>query len=199
MKNLELLQQIKFCEQYGINPNELLLFQILLLVQEDDDDVSEYFKLPVCSKGNTREMLIKLQDCGLINKTFKIPATGTSFDPHDIPLNKNVIKNYYKCSFELGKELFENYPLSTVVNNIEFKLRRVSKKFDSLEDAYKAYGKAIGWNPEKHNHIMDLLKQGIETGYQFTTLGDFIVDHDWVNMEALAVGGVMSNSNMTLL
>ena len=87
MRHLEIKQQIAFCEKYGIAPNELLLLQILLLVQEDDapEIVKDYFYLRTCSKGNTREMLIKLQDCGIINKSFKIPEIGEYIDPHSIP------------------------------------------------------------------------------------------------------------------
>lgn len=201
MRHLELKQQLVFCEKYGIAPNELLLFQIILLTQEDDDPeiVKDYFMMRTCSKGNVRDMLIKLQDCELINKSFKIPEKGTTIDPHKIPLNKNVVKDYYKCSFDLGKDLFDNYPLSAVVNGTEYKLRRVSKKFDSLEDAYRAYGKAIGWNPNTHKKVIELIKQGISNSYQFTTLCDFIVDKDWLNIEALTTDGILNNSNMKLL
>lgn len=201
MRHLELKQQLVFCEKYGIAPNELLLFQIILLTQEDDDPeiVKDYFMMRTCSKGNVRDMLVKLQDCELINKSFKIPEKGTTIDPHKIPLNKNVVKDYYKCSFDLGKDLFDNYPLSAVVNGTEYKLRRVSKKFDSLEDAYRAYGKAIGWNPNTHKKVIELIKQGISNNYQFTTLCDFIVDKDWLNIEALTTDGILNNSNMKLL
>jgi hypothetical protein len=202
VRHLELKQQLVFCEKYGIAPNELLLFQIILLTQEDDDPeiAKEYSMMSPCSKGNIREMLIKLQNCGLINKSFKIPEEkGVGIDPHKIPLNKNVVKDYYKCSFDLGKDLFDNYPLSAVVNGVEYKLRRVSKKFDSLEDAYRAYGKAIGWNPDTHQKIIELIKQGISNNYQFTTLCDFIVDKDWLNIEALTTDGILNNSNMKLL
>ena len=117
----------------------------------------------------------------------------------DIPLNKTKSKQFYKCSYELGKELYENYPLSTVVNGIEYKLRRISKKFNSLEDAYIKYGKAIGWNPEKHEEILTLIKQGIDNNYNFTTLDDFIVDNDWLNLAAISKDGIMTNSTMKML
>ena len=201
MKHLELEQQIEFCNKHGISFNELLLLEIILVAQENDDTaiVNKYFSSKPAIKGNIREMLIHMQLVGIVNKSFKIPEKGSNLSLFDIQLNKNIVKDFYKCSFELGSELFEAYPLSTVVNSVEYKLRRISKKFDSLEDAYRAYGKAIGWNPEKHNRIIELVKQGINNGYQFTNLGDFIVDRDWVNMEALCTDGILNNSNMTLL
>lgn len=201
MKHLDLAQQLTWCKSFDITPTELLLFEVLLLLQENDDPelVKFYFELSENARGSFRESLIKLQEAGLVNKSYKIPEKGTTVNPYDIPLNKVKSKQFYKNSFELGKELYENYPLSTVVNGIEYKLRRISKKFNSLEDAYIRYGKAIGWNPEKHERILELIKQGIENNYNFTTLDDFIVDNDWLNLEAISKDGIINNSNMKLL
>lgn len=201
MRNLEIEQQLLFCEKYGINPSELLLLEMILLAQEDEDIelVQLYFKSRICARGNIREMLQGLQDAGVILKTYKIPEKGQKLDIHIIPINKNLIRDFYKSSFEMGKELFDNYPISTVVNGLEYKLRRISKKFDSLEDAFRAYGKAIRWKPEAHEKVIELIKAGKENNYQFTNLGDFIVDRDWLNMEAISKDGVMMNSNTTML
>lgn len=201
MKHLDLAQQLTWCKSFDITPTELLLFEVLLLLQENDDPelVKFYFELSENARGSFRESLIKLQEAGLVNKSYKIPEKGTTVNPYDIPLNKVKSKQFYKNSFELGKELYENYPLSTVVNGIEYKLRRISKKFNSLEDAYIRYGKAIGWNPEKHERILELIKQGVENNYNFTTLDDFIVDNDWLNLEAISKDGIINNSNMKLL
>ncbi len=198
MRNLE--TQLAFCEKYGINPSELLLLEIILIAQEDDDPelVQSYFKSRLCARGSTIDLLQGLQDAGVILKTYKIPEKGQKFDIFAVPINKNLVKDYHKNSFDMGEELFKAYPLSTVVNGVEYKLRRISKKFDSLEDAYRAYGKAIRWKPEAHNRVLELIEQGKENGYQFTNLGDFIVDHDWLNMEAISKDGVM-NSNTTML
>lgn len=198
---MDLEQQLKWCDLYKITPNELTLFEVLLLLQEDDDPelVKFYFELNEQSRGQIRELLVRLQEAGLINQSFKIPDKGVSINPYDIPLNKVKIKQFYKSSFELGKDLYDNYPLSTVVNGIEYKLRRISKKFNSLEDAFLKYGKSIGWNPDRHEEIISLIKQGIETNYNFTTLDDFIVDNDWLNLEAMAKDGIINNSNMKLL
>lgn len=37
MKNLELKQQLVFCEKYKIDANQLLLLEIILIAQEGDD------------------------------------------------------------------------------------------------------------------------------------------------------------------
>jgi hypothetical protein len=201
VKHLDLENQLRWCNTFKITPNELILFEILLLLQENDDTelVKSYFELSEESRGSFRESLLKLQKAGLVNQSYKIPEKGTVINPYDIPLNKVKTKQFYKNSFELGKDLYENYPLSTIVNGVEYKLRRVSKKFNSLEDAYLKYGKAIGWNPVKHEEIIALIKQGVESNYNFTTLDDFIVDNDWLNLAAISKDGIINNSNMKLL
>lgn len=201
MKHLELEHQIDFCNKHGISFNELMFIEIILIAQEDDDleIVKKYFSTKPQVKGDIRNMLVRLQEIGIITKSYKIPAQGSNLNIYDISLNKNITKDFYKCSFELGQELFDVYPISTVVNGNEFKLRRISKKFDSLEDAYRAYGKAISWKPEVHNKVIELIKEGISSNYQFTNLGDFIVDRDWVNMEAMSKDGILNNSNLELL
>ncbi len=146
--------------------------------------------LRACSKGNVRDMLIKLQDCGLIKKSFKIPEIGQSIDPNDIPLNMNVIKDYRKSSFELGKELFEVYPQFGLINGCSVGIRSVSKKFDSLEDFYKFYGKSIGWNIEKHNYIIDLVNWGKENNLINCSLCNFVVDRKWDTLEVMREGDV---------
>ena len=201
MKHLDLKQQLIWCNTFGITPTELILFEVLLLLQENDDPelVKFYFELKENVRGSFKESLTRLQETGLVNKSYKIPEKGAKVNPYEIPLNKTKTKQFYKSSFELGKELYENYPLSTVVNGIEYKLRRISKKFNSLEDAYVKYGKSIGWNPERHEEIINLIKQGIANNYNFTTLDDFIVDNDWLNLEAISKDGIINNSNMKLL
>lgn len=201
MKSLEINQQLTFCEKYSINPSELLLLEIILIAQEDDDPeiVQLYFNSRMCARGSILDMLHGLKDAGVILSSYKIPEKGQKLDLFAIPINKNLVKDFYKSSFEMGKELFENYPLSTVVNGVEYKLRRVSKKFNSLEDAYRAYGKAIRWKPDAHKKVLELIDSGKSNGYVFTTLGDFIVDNDWLNMENIAKDGIVNNSNTKLL
>ena len=64
MKHLDLEQQLRWCDNYKITPNELTLFEILLLLQEDDDPelVKFYFELTEQSRGQLRELLLRLQD-----------------------------------------------------------------------------------------------------------------------------------------
>ena len=201
MKVFNLEEHIVMLDKYKITSDELLFITILLLIQEGETSpyINLYFSLPTACRGGIRELLTSLQHKQIINREYKIPPAGTKFIPEDVVFNKNFIKNFYKGSFWIGKELFESYPISTVVNGVEYKLRRVSKKFDSLEDAYRAYGKAIAWKPEVHKDIMQLVSWGKDNNYQFTTLDSFIVDNDWLNIKAMKDNSLLDNNTMKLL
>lgn len=188
MKHLDLKQQFYFCDKYNICPNELLLLEILLIAQEDDDTdiVNEYFQSRI--RGDTISSLAKLQESGIILKSYKIPKAGDHFQIYDVPINKNVVKDFFKCSFEMGKELFEEYPQFAIINGQTVGIRSVSKKFDSLEDFYISYGRQIRNKPDTHNHIMELVRWGKEHNLICTTLANFLVDQKWLELEALQQG-----------
>jgi hypothetical protein len=201
LKIFNLEEQVVLLEKYKINSDELLFITVILLIQEGDESpyINLYFSLPSSCRGGIRELLISLQEKQIITKEYRIPPTGTKFIPEDVTFNKNFTKNFYKGSFWIGKELFEQYPISTVVNGTEYKLRRVSKKFDSLEDAYKAYGKAISWKPDIHQNVLELINWGKNNNYQFTTLSDFIIDHDWLNIAAMKDNSILDSNTVKML
>jgi hypothetical protein len=192
LKDLNLEQQLIFCDKYIITPNELLLLEIILLAQEGEQPeiVYNYFNANVDARGLTRPMLERLQAVGIINKTYKIPQKGERLNIYDIPINKNVVKDFFKCSFEMGKELFENYPMFGLINGEPVGIRSVSKKFDSLEDFYRYYGKSISWKPEKHKYIMELVSWAKDNNLLVTTLANFVIDHKWEELEALRNGEI---------
>ena len=194
-------EHIVMLEKYKITSDELLFITVILLIQEGEVGpyINLYFSLPTACRGSIRDILVSLQNKQVITKEYKIPPSGTKFVPENVIFSKNFIKNFYKGSFWIGKELFEIYPISTVVNGMEFKLRRVSKKFDSLEEAYRAYGKAISWKPDVHNRIMELVQWGKDNNYQFTTLDSFIVDNDWLNIEAMKDNSVLNANTVKML
>ena len=176
-------------EKYKLTPTELFTCKLLLIAQEEgvEDYIVRYAKIDNgCSIKATLE---SLQSKGIILKSYKIPKIGEKLVIEDIEFNKNFKKNIHKASFDLGKELYENYPQTTYVKGQIFNLRRVSKKFNSLEEAFFKYGKYIRFNEEVHKEVIELVKWGIDNGYNFTTLDSFIVDQDWNNIKNVRDGG----------
>ena len=192
MKNLtlDLEEEISILSKYRITPNELTFIKTLLILQdeENEDLFKDYIESLYVCNVKLREILISLQKKEIILKSYKIPSEGESFDPYSIPFNKNFIKSLYKSSFELGKELFEIYPQMTVINGSLVTLRGVSKHFDSLEACYFRYGKAIGWNQERHEKVLDLIKWAKERDIIKQSLSSFVINNSWLDLEAIRNG-----------
>lgn len=187
---LNIEDEISILDKYKITPTELLVIRSLLILQNDSDE-NLFHNLIIILKDlglNLRDILLSLQNKEIILKSFKIPESNKPFDPYSIPINKNFTKNLYKSSFEMGKELFEIYPSHTVINNSVVTLRGVSKHFDSLEQCYFKYGKSIKWNPNLHKSIIELVNWAKENNVLSKSLGAFIVDQGWNDLEALKNG-----------
>lgn len=175
------------CSKYNISFNELMFIKILLISQDRDDNQlsNDYFKLPTSVRGSMKDILEHLQQVNIISNNFKIPEPGKVLDINLISIDKNFIKSFHKSSFYLGKELFEEFPLKTVINGSSYMLRSVSKHFDSLEDFYRYYSKIIAWSPEKHFEIIKLVKWGKENNLIQTTLSRFVIDRGWESLKQL--------------
>lgn len=191
MHNID--EQLVLMEKYKITSDELLFLTVLLLLQDGEGDytfISQYLSLPTDCRNGIRESLISLQNKEIITKAYKVPNVGEKFIPEDVTINKNFVKNFYRCSFDMGKELFEIYPMFGLINGEPVGIRSVSKKFDSLEDFYRYYGKTISWKPEKHEYIMELVEWAKEKNLLVTTLANFVIDHKWEELEALRSGEI---------
>lgn len=187
---LNLEEEVSILDRYRLTPTELFLIRVLLILQDDNNEelFCNYIRTLKTAGISLRNNLISLQDKSIILKTCKIPEEGQEFDPYSLQINKNFIKNLYKCSFELGKELFDEYPPVATINNSYVSLRGVSKHFDSLEDAFIKYGKSIKWNPEIHSEIIELIKIAKEHNLINQSLGSFIVNNGWHDLKAIIEG-----------
>lgn len=190
--NYTIDDDISFQEKYQITPNELFVLKILLLLQEDEQDIEYFQRFTQISdnKKDFRNILKSLQDKGLILKTYKIPEIGSPFSPYDIPINKVLVKNMHKASFDLGQELFDVYPRYGLINGGMVPLHGVSKRFGSREDFYRFYSKIINWNPETHKKIIDLIKweQSNNIGFLNMTILSFVIDHRWESLQDIKEG-----------
>ena len=182
--------EISLLSKYNITPNELMFIRTLLILQDEDDEelFAKYLQVLINGGFRVRDIILCLQEKGIVLQSYKLSKEGSEFDPNAIPLNKNFLKTLYKCSFEMGKELFEEYPQFGSIQGNLVGLRSISKKFDSLEQAYFKYGKSIGWNLEKHNHIIELVKWAKEHEIINYSLQSFIIDQRWLELESLKEG-----------
>lgn len=181
--------ELVLLEKYGLTAEELFVVKLLFLAVEENQ-TSYLVKYLSTNREIFREVLYSLQNKGVILKSYKIPEKGEKFDPTEIEYNKNFVKNIFKCSFELGNELFNHYPQFTIINGQTVPLRSVSKKYDSLEDAFFAYGKAIRFNEEAHNEVIRLVDWAKQNNVLNCSLCNFIVDQKWRDLQCIEDGSV---------
>ena len=198
MNYLDLDNELIILEKYKLTPTELTILKYIILFQEDNssDYLARYLGSCQENRESFRDILVSLQDKNILLKSYKIPPKGSKFDPNDIKVNSNVVKTFWKSSFEIGKELFDTYPMFADINGNIVSIRSISKKFNTLEDAFRYYGKVIRWNPDVHNKIIELLKWEQDNGVHFInmSLSSFIIDQKWNELEALR-NGELANIN----
>ena len=184
-------EQLTIMEKYNLTPSEYFVVKLIFMTQEgyEESYLLRYLKI---NKSTFRDDLVSLQDKGIILKSWKIPERGSKFDPLEIPLNKNFFKNMFKSSLELGKQLFDAYPMFVNINGSTFSLRSFAKKFDSIEDFFRFYGKTIHWDLELHNKILNLIKWDQENniGFLKMTICNFVIEQKWNELEALKNGDI---------
>jgi len=179
-------------QENKIDANEFMFMRALLIRQEDGDNslFGEFCEVLYLSNIKLSTIIKSLQDKGIINKSYIIPSNPEEFKESidEIPLNKNKVKKLYKCSFELGKELFEAYPQFGNINGNIVPLRTVARHYNSLEDAYFKYGKAIRFNPDIHKEIIELVKWANDNNILSCSLSSFIINHGWIDLQSLKDG-----------
>ena len=193
MGELNIDNEASILTKYNLNPNELYVIKCLLFMQEDESKyLQSYLQLPESTRGNFRDILLSLQNKHLILSSFTIPSKGQSLDLSQIPFSKNFLKDYYRSSFELGKELFEAYPQFGEINGKVISLRGVASKFDSFEDAYRVYGKIIHYKEEVHKEIISLVNWAKNNNILNQSLASFIVNQGWIDLKAIKDGKVVN-------
>lgn len=204
--NLNIEEEIVVLKKYHLSPAELFLLRLLLIAQDDIEDnnglpsIYNYLELDEECRGSFLGTLLSLQDKGIILKSYKMPKPGDKISNFgdfifEIPINKNVTKQIYKSAYEMGVEMFNHYPQWGIINGKSVALRSVAKKFNSLEDAYRFYGKSIGWNPERHKEIIELLDWAKENEVINFSISTFLINHSWLDLQDMRDGKV---SNVTI-
>ena len=174
---LSLERELDFMIKYGLTADEFYLMRLIFLAQDGHEEyMSRFFR--ECSLGMPIvDLLTSLQEKGVINKSYTIPAKGTIFEPKDVEFNKQVIKGFLQHSEDMGMELFQAYPAMTVINGKTFSLRNIAKFYKTFDDFTFAYGKEIKFDSQKNN----LINSG---------LGDFIISRKWLDYQEMRDGGM---------
>lgn len=174
---MELNTIINIINKYNLSADELLLIYLTFISQSENGNGKIYFEHWYNGTGKNKllQLFNSLKEKGIIKKNYN----PEEYDPDEIEFNKTFIKQYFKYTGELGKELYDNYPSFITINNKVYSLKNISKKFISLDEFYFYYSSTIGHNIDKHNEIMDLLKWGKENDLIRIGILEFVVSNKW--------------------
>lgn len=171
--------------KYQLTADELFLIKLIFYAQNEHEEyLNDFFSQN--SLGYPIINLLKsIQEKGIINKSYKIPEKGTIFNPKDVEFNKLVLKSLLTHSQLLGQELFDNYPMFVTINGKQFSLRNIAKKYKTFDEFCWEYGKAIKFDIEEHNKILNLIEWGKENNTIHSGICDFIISKQWETLQTL--------------
>lgn len=183
--NLIIEDELSILEKYHLTVEEWFFTKLLFLASAEENNPLPLMKYVQLYSPDLRELLQSLQNKGIILKSYKIPNKGEQFDPENVEFNSIFLKNYMKFSLEMGQELFNNYPVTMVINGITTSVRGCGDKYKDLDDMLLAYGKAIGNNPKRHEEVLELLNWAKDNNVLYKGLSKFIADREWQNLKAM--------------
>lgn len=177
-------REIMFMTKYQLTADELFVIRLIFYAQEGHEEyLSSFFS--ECQLGHSlKSILHSLQAKGIISQSYVVPEDGSVFKAADVELNESAVSQFLQHSTDMGMELFDAYPASTVINGRTFSLRNISKHFKNLDDMCWHYGKAIHFDRQKHVEILELLEYGKDNNLIHSSLTDFIISHGWLAIEA---------------
>ena len=166
--------------KYRLSAEELLVINLIFLVQEGYPEYFEQYNSE-CSHSDFKEIIISLQEKGVFTKksiTFPLNL-------RDLQFNKRFINAYLQSSNVLGIELLQAYPKTVNINGKLCSLTNIGKFYNSMEEFTFAYGKAIKFNQQNHEKVLEILQWAVEQDLIHYNLCEFIISQKWIELEQL--------------
>lgn len=190
---LELNKELDIMVELKISAEEWLFIQLLFLYEEGD--TTSFVRYFVSAKKDhiPRDILLSLKEKGIIDKSYTVPEIGKEFDIYKLKLSPTFYKKYFKSSLEMGLELLDHYPIFITNGNKSFPMKNIAKSFRSLEDFSFMYAKAIKFNKEKHQEILELIDWAKENNLIQFNIAEFVISRKWDDLGKLKSGEVITN------
>lgn len=182
--------------KFKLTADELLLVYLTFIAQSENGDPDKhriYFKRWYDGGGDERlrDLFNSLKSKGIIVKNYN----PKQFIPDEVELNKVFLKQYFKVSGELGKELWEAYPSTMYLNGSIISLKNFAKNFVNIDDLYFHYAKTIGHSIQKHQKVLEILEWAKRHDLVTVGIVEFISSHKWNEYEELRQNGEQGKSN----
>lgn len=188
---MELDTILNIMSKYQLTADEILLIYLTFISQTENGNPEEhriYFERWYESGGKERlrSLFNSLKSKGIIKKNYN-PDT---YDPDEIEFNQNFIKQYYKLTGELGKELMNAYPSTLYLNGKNVSLKNISKRFRDLPEFYFWYASTIGHSLSKHNDILNILEWAKMNDLIHIPIVEFVASCKWNEFKEMKDKGI---------
>lgn len=195
MFNTSVENDVKILSHYQLTCEELMLIKLLFYSKEHHTDPINQF-MTECKHTDIVTIIQSLMEKGVL---IKANVSEGTLQISDLVFNKVFLKGYMKFSYDLGMELFMAYPNILRINGVNYSAKNIAKKFNSLEEFSFFYAKSIGFNEEKHKHVMEMLEFAKENDLLHFGICEFVISQKWFEYEEIQKNGDYSYNNMELV
>lgn len=192
--SLTIEKEISIMQEFGMSAEEWFFVRLLFLASEPESKpefLATYFT--ECKKSKLPlETLLLLKEKKILSSKYKVPAKGEVFDVRKVEFSKTFLARYMRCSFELGEELFESFPSYLQLNGGKLvSAKNITKAgFQSLEDFFFAYGKAIKHSVETHQKVLESLEYAKKADLIHYGIAEYVITRKWNDHRAMMEGRV---------
>lgn len=188
--SIDLDRKLEIMSKHGLTAEEWLFIELLWTANDGQPEyLVKYFN--ECSKtGIPRDTIQALKDKKIFSASYKVPTEGEDFDYTEVEFSKTFINNYFKGSFEAGRELYQAYP--PFIQNSEKLLcanNFTSKGYNDENDFFLKYNKAIQYKVENHIKVLEMLEWAKENKLINYGIIEYVTTRKWVEHEMMRESG----------
>lgn len=193
---MELDTILNIMAKYRLTADEILLVYLTFLAQTENGDPEKhriYFSRWYENGGKERlkSLFDSLKAKGIIYKNYN----PDSYEPDEIEFTQSFIKQYYKLTGELGKELMSAYPSTLYINGKIVSLKNISKRFMNLQEFYFWYSSTIGHSISKHREIIEILKWAKTNDLVHIPVIEFVASCKWDEFKEMREKGIQGRAS----
>jgi len=168
-------------QKHELNAEEWLFIEMLWLADQGQPEyLSKYFN-ECCKVCVPLDTLQSLKDKKVFASSYKVPKSGENFEYDQVEFSKTFLNNYFKNSFEAGRELHRAYPMFIQGSEMQLCANNFVSKggFVDENDFFLKYQKAIQHKLENHLKVLESLEWAKEHKLIQYGIVEYVVTRKW--------------------
>ncbi len=151
--SIDLDRKLEIMSKHSLTGEEWLFIELLFTAIDGlPQYLVKYFN--ECKKATIpRDTIQALKDKKVFAASYSVPNEGEDFDVEEVEFGKTFINNYFKGSFEAGRELWN--------------------------DLFLKYNKNIQYKVENHEKVMEMLQWAKDNKLLQYSIVEYIVSRKW--------------------